>query len=316
MELKRGMFFTLTALALIGLFIILSTSKPTQYQQQHMVVASNRLHSMNSFIDNIKQDSSYALYTIGFRSVVSSLDHISRTGTYLNDDEDMEELMLNGTLYNNPQFIMENNTLINWTQKMQIEAAKIGIELNITLQNLSIQQNDPWHITFSVDLRCQLQDERKLASWDFNLSSTSRIPIEGFEDPVWIVEAGDQIPHVINISPHVGSFANDTDVQNITEHLENAYYLSFGIGPNYLSRLEGDLTASDPTGIESFVDKEVLETITPIDPDKTSIDYLYFSSLDPQAYHFMHMPPTFALDNSTNGSIRRIAFYNLTHLVS
>jgi hypothetical protein len=61
----------------------------------------------------------------------------------------------------------------------------------------------------------------------------------------------------------------------INQGAEGTYYYR-GIGPNFLQRLEGDLSESpDGKGLESFVPDEIG---IPDKPNQTRVDYLYFSS--------------------------------------
>lgn len=317
MELnRRGMFFTLLGLALVALLITTITVQRTTYYQQNQFVISNRLDSMNSFINNLKQDAGIALYTSGFRSMVALNEHVATTGTYVSDVTDgMEELMQYGTYGGAPSFLLVNNTMINWTASMQQQASRIGIILNVTLLDVDIYHSDPWHVRIDGTFQANLTDNRDLASWNFTFLSSAQMSILGLDDPLWVKETGNQLARVINVSPYRGEFVVSGDTGNLTDHMTGGHYIAFSAAPNYLMRLEGNLSPH-LFGIESLIDKNVLGGVMLVDNSKTNVDHLYFSLDYPTVYGFVGMPPTFALDNETNGSIGRIALYNLSAQVT
>jgi len=316
---KRGIVFTMAAMLLLGLMVTIAIPTASINRQKSQFIVGNRLQSMNTFIQNIKRDASIAIYTSGFRGIIGLIEEITDTGEYIDDvDVAVKELMLNGTLNGSVMFIMTNNTLYNWSTKMQQQAKTIGIDLNITIEDVNVYQEDPWHVMIEGEFRCFMNDRKGLASWNFTFKTIAEIPIEGLNDPIYIVETGNQMNRDIFRSAHIDNFTDGVDTTNLQEHIIRGWYTEFEDAPNFVMRLEGDLT-SDENGIESLVDKINLSMFMAVDFDKTSVDYIYFSANDPVAYNFDFMPAMFALDNisnSTPSNFTHIARYNLSHLVS
>ena len=65
----------------------------------------------------------------------------------------------------------------------------------------------------------------------------------------------------------------------------------------FLKRLQGDLTA-DENGIESFVNSNKLSTQGLPVYDKSKIDHIYFSSLNPNNCYVAGMPSWFRIDDT------------------
>lgn len=313
----KGMVFTLMAILLIALAVGMVTVPYTAGRQKSQSILNGRMQSMNMFIHNIEHDAEVAAYTASFRGVIALIEEISNTGAYIDDvDAAMHELMMNATLDGDTVFVMQNNTLENWTAKIREQADKIGIDLDMDITDIWVYHEDPWHLTTKVAFRCQLDDDRGLASWDFPMNITSRLQIERFSDPLWIVETGNQLARTVNMTPYEENFTEGAGTGNIRDHIEKGYYLAFSAAPSFKKRLEGDLSP-DPNGIESLVDKQELEIYMPVDETKTAVDHIYFGDQDPDAYTFTNMPSKFALDNLTNSTgMNRIALYNLSHLVT
>jgi len=102
----------------------------------------------------------------------------------------------------------------------------------------------------------------------------------------------------------------------IEDVISSGYYSTFATsGPDFLDRLEGRLTET-ANGLESFVNVEEMKSIgfhqSPVDDDKTSIDYLYFDSAVHTGYPVRLLESTYSWFrlNCTQGMK-----YNLSELV-
>ncbi|MFW5746273.1 MAG: hypothetical protein ACOCWQ_01845 [Nanoarchaeota archaeon] len=310
---KRAMFFTFTALVFISLLLFVKIPRTSRYTYQEQQAVINRIQAIDSFIENIKKDADIAMHTAGFRSLIGMIQKIQETGLYIPSVQSRgNEMMKEGTYGGDPIFVMANNTLHNWIEKMGLQAERLGVDLNITIGDIAFFHTDPWEVSLATNMTFYLNDTRNLAEWNFTAEIESAIPIEGYLDPVYIIGTGNLIIRTINISPYAGNFSN-ASVLNLRSHMQQGLYLSYSEAPNYLMRLEGDLTAAgDDTGIESLVYKDDLAAHLPIDEHKTNIDHIYFSSDDPVAYHVGGMATSFALDNQTNGNVSRHELYNVT----
>lgn len=264
---------------------------------------------MNSFISNLEKEASNALFVASFRGIISMIGIIADSGTFIDDvDEAIVELIINGSYQGNVQYLMSNNTIPFWEEKMNAEAEKIGVELNITLTDVFVDQYDPWHLTFSGKFVCSLRDKNDLASWKFNFTRNTSISIEDLSDPFFIIYTGNQLNRNVLKSPYLHNY---TSRSQVVETMEEGYYISFKDAPDYLMRLEGEF-GSSPNGIETLVDKEELAKIVSIDETLSNVDYLFFSDDSVTTYTFSGMVDYFKLDNLSDGEQTHIDAYNLS----
>lgn len=306
---KRGVFFTFTAILLVTLLFISYSSILNEVSKKNQYSETIRIESMNSFLVNLEQEASNAIYTASFRSMISIIESITSTGIYVSDyNSAMIELMTLGTQDGTSSFLMDNNTLIYWISKMDEQAQKIGIDLTLEFTNISISHSDPWTVNIESSIHTILRDRRDIAYWNTTFKSSAEISVLGFEDPVFIVNSGNQLSRRVNISPH---YRNFTSLDNINEEVSSGYYIPFVSAPSYLMRLEGNLTSSI-FGIESLVDKDELSKFIPVNDFKSNVDYIYFSNIDPPSFEISGISGEFRMDNETGLVLTHLEEYNLT----
>ncbi|MFT4311749.1 MAG: hypothetical protein ACMXYF_00800 [Candidatus Woesearchaeota archaeon] len=314
---KKAIFFTVSAIFILGFIFSLIVLQDSLSNTASYSVSSNRLVSVNAFIDNVGHDGEFALYTAGFRAVISTIQHIENQLDYVDSAQDtLQELMFEGTIDGESVFLMENNTFSDWLDKVSMQAQQRNILFEHTVPEIAIEQTQPWVIDISVSFIANFTDTITQATWNRSFSATAQVPIVGFLDPVYIVGTTNQIFSVINQTPHDGMFVVGGDSSNLQDHVTQQYYVSFAGAPNFLMRLEGDLTPSmDQTGIESLVDKAYLSLYMPIDSGRTNVDFLYFSTGALPVYEFSNMPSIFRLDNQSSLGVSRLELYQLDAFV-
>jgi hypothetical protein len=93
----------------------------------------------------------------------------------------------------------------------------------------------------------------------------------------------------------------------IEAELDDGYYFTGG-GPDYLERLEGELTPTT-NSLETFVNGRMLESYgIPVRENQISLDYLYFAVQDYIGYGVRGLPTWFKVDQNIADR------YNLTEL--
>ncbi len=148
-----------------------------------------------------------------------------------------------------------------------------------------------------------MQDREDLARWEKQQIITAFIPVEGFEDPIYIINTYAKISRNINQTPYEGNYVVGGDATNLSSHVDNGYYAANSFAPSFLRRLEGD-TSADVNGIESFVNIPELSTQGIPTSTKTNIDYIYFSTNNPAYTSVPGMPLWFNIDSIDNHSTK------------
>ena len=293
---KKSMFFTITAIALIALVVFSLTIYTSYRLRDKVMVTETRIYSMNSFIDDVEKDIERGLYISGFRALMSMEQYITDNGIFLyNVTSCFKEAFLNGTINNSQMGLMNESTFINWTQRIKEQAIKLDILVDFDINKVIIYQEDPWTVNIAIDLTLDVEDVKKTASWQRPLYITTNISIQGFEDPLYVINSYGRVTNTIietNITDFIGP---NNETTNLKTHVNNSYYIESNTAPSFLMRLEGNLSNSS-YGIESLVNLEKFQAQEVPIKSRSVVDYIYFGDQTTINYHIMNMPPLFMLD--------------------
>jgi len=317
---KKGIFFTLTSISLLALIIFIGSISYQYKYSDKASITEVRVDTMNSFVKNIDGDLARASYIASFRSLVSIQEFISTKGIFIeNLSSAFKELFLNGTLNGTNVSFMENNTFGYWSQKIEEESNKIGINMNVSAKNVSIFQQDPWRVAVDVNVSIYFYNAMFNVSWSKNKTVSIYVDIVGFEDPFYTIYTNGNVIKNIRRTPYEGNYTHQLDVTNLEVHVNETYYAAFTGAPSFLMRLQNDTSASQ-YGIESLVDKSKVDAYHSCDDGtaaKSSVDYLYWSCSPISAYEISGMSikfPNFRIDNSSSQGKTHLEKYNVTHL--
>ena len=301
---KKGMFFTILVISLLSLFVVAYASYSVIDER---IAVNKRIETMNNFVFSLEQDMSRQNYISSYRAIVAIENYITNNGIFISSSEQaIKEAILNGTINNQNILLMQGYKLKDWNSRVSELADKVNLIVNYTLEDVTISQEDPWNIKIEVLINIFIKDKNNLASWNKSQVISSKIEIEGFEDPLYLINTNGKIVNKINKTNYV-SFISGNDVSNLSMHLQNSYYISSPQAPSFLDRLEGKISANEQ-GIESLVYLPELSAQGIPAKDKSSVDYIYFSSQNPVSHHIQGMPSWFKLDDA------HLDIYNATGL--
>ena len=203
---------------------------------------------------------------------------------------------------------MQGATFPDWAERIQEEADKIDITINFLINDITLNQTNPWYVDVNSNISMNVTDKKQTASWEKNRKITTSINIENFEDPLYVINSYGRVTNKIKRT----NATDFGDVNQLKTHLENSYYIASTSGPSFLMRLEGKLSSS-PYGIESLVNvREFTAEEVPVVAD-SHVDYIYFdegtvenclvneTALDPYYYWFR-------LDNQHLGTYEATCF--------
>jgi len=282
---KKGIFFTFAAIALATI-IILSFNVYNDYRlKDKMEVIEIRVTTMNDFVKDLENDIGNAIFISGFRSLLSMEDYMMTYKQFFNElgaptsSAAFSDAFLKGTI-NSPSeltdrmSLMENNTFINWTERMKVEANKTDISLEFNIDSVTIGQSEPWMVDVTVQLDIVVRDKKNTASWIINNKDyIKKINISGFIDPLYLVNNDGLVNNSITIT----TVPNFDDEDDLNLHLINSYYIEHSDAPTYLMRFENDLGASS-NGIESLVNVQEIIDVGGATTSRSVVDYIYFGS--------------------------------------
>ena len=293
---KSAIFFTLTAIALLSLALV-SFSIFSVVKERDSVV--KRVQTLNSFVFSIEKDLQRKLFISGFRIIFLFEKRILENGTYISDSETVfNESFFSGTIEGKLQgdevTLMQGVTFPEIKDDLEKTASKVNLKLSLENPVLSVYHKSPWFVHLRLVTNFSVTDTTNLASWNKTLVTEADVPVEGFEDPFYIVGTGGKIFQKINQTPYT-TFVVGNDVSNLEDHLNKSYYIATNLSPSFLNRLEGNFTASD-FGIESLVYLPDLAAQGLNIKDKSVVDSIYFGTSNPPTKNVQGMPSWFKID--------------------
>jgi hypothetical protein len=302
---KKAIVFTILAISIITLFLITYTFYSVVKSRESI---NKRITTLNSYVFSIERDIPRELYISGFRIIFLLENKIIDTGAYINNfDSVFKEAFFNGTVGGTFEPLMEGATFLNISESINNIASRINAQASLANPVITVDQEDPWNVRINLTCNLLVEDNSGLAMWNKTASFIVKVPIENFEDPVYVIDTGGLLTNKIN-KTHYKPFRTGTDVSNLTKHLENSFYTESSIAPSFLKRIRGDLSA-DPQGIESLVYLPDLSAQGIEVNDKTCVDYIYFDpSNEPTSYKIQGMSSWFKLDDN------HLSIYNVSGL--
>jgi len=312
---KKGIFFTLIAVSLLGIVLFSYTVTYSYSLQEKSSIIETRVDTMNRYLTSVDSDMKNAIYISGYRAIVGLTDYVTSNGTYvLSSDSSLMELFMDGTVDGYASPLMANNTFPDWVLKMEGKGTQIGVNLTLNITSVSVSQESPWTVRFTVESDINLTDQKSTASWTKHKTLYSDISILGFEDPWYALHTNGMIVKRINMSLYDRNFSTGNDTTNLRMHLANTYYIAFNASPSFLMRFENNHNAS-AYGIESLVNKS--EIMNYCAPTTSSVDTLCWRMNFSPTVHVLGMNDTdlgFRMDNETNGNITRLERYGVVNI--
>lgn len=275
----KGFAYLLTVSILLGVIILvfLTVNHYTHTDEQEIVQL--RIQSMNNFIIDFNKDIHRASYIAGFRAMLALEDYVSSNSIFLNDTEVyFKEAFYNGTIDGTHVPIMNDSTLFLYIDKVNEIADDIGLHSNISVINITLNQSSAWAIDVYVYATVTVLDSRDLASWAFNKTYKTEIPIFDLRDPLYSHFTSNRIPNPIRKLDDVDLVNfSDNDTTNLITHINNSYYRASTSAPSFLQRFSNNISPS-PFGIESIVNIETFsdQELT-VYSDRIKVDYMYFN---------------------------------------
>ena len=292
---KKGIFYTTAAIALTIVIIITYSAYSTYRLSDKMDVIQTRIETVNFFIKDVEKDMNKGAFIAGFRTLLSFNQFIATNGTFIdNVNERFKESFLNGTIKQQPLSLMKDSTLTDWLNKISAEANKVDIRFNFTVNNVRLNQTEPWSVDINLNLSLDIRDKRNTSYWIRDRFLTTKIDITGFEDPLYVVNSKGRVTNAI-LKSNITNFVIGGDVSNLLFHANNSYYIAHNDSPSFLMRLEGNL-GNSTYGIESLVNLEKFQKQGLIIKDRSIVDYIYFGTKSTTNYRINNTPDWFKID--------------------
>ncbi|HLC78565.1 MAG TPA: hypothetical protein VJH92_05560 [Candidatus Nanoarchaeia archaeon] len=281
-----------TVLAILLLFLMFFSFEIFSMIRERQAITT-RVATMDSFLKSIEDNLERQMYIAGFRIIFLAESHITSTGSYINVNDFFNEAFFNGTVYGQPnQSILQGATYSDFISSINNKANRISVNVTLYNSTITISQDDPWNVKFTLTSNLTMEDNRQLARWQKQQIITAYIPVQGFVDPLFTVESHAIISRKINKTIYEGQYVSPSDeLTNFTDHVTKGLYAENSDAPSFLMKLEGNLSG-DVNGIESIVYIPDFTTNVPgfVKEDKSVVDHIYFSEAWPIPQQIDGMP--------------------------
>jgi len=294
---KKGFFFTMVAIALSMVLILSFRVYDVQERNQKDEVVTARILALNHLVKDVKEDVRKGLYITSKRALLGIQEYVAEEGAFLpNATASFREGLLNGTIQGIETNLTVNATFPDWMAKIQEQAAKADVDLNITILSISLQHAGPWDANVTAVMDINVTDRKGTASWQQEQEVSALVSIIDLEDPLYVVKTGGKITNIIRHTNYT-PFVQGSDVTNLLLHTNDSLYIASNYSPSYVMRLEGNLSAS-PDGIESLVNVVKLQINNVQTYDRSVADAVYFGTETTTNYRINNTPSWFKLDES------------------
>ena len=192
--MKKGFSFSLIlVLITIIMFSILILQRETISFEREKLSMKQQIKEMDYSYNSIERSLHILADVTTKRAIVSSINYIIENGTFFKDnktEENLKELIWNGTLNGEKISFMENNTLSKRIRDLEyfysLEPRKYNVSININPENTSITLSDAFHLLFSTTVEVNVS-KKGVASLSRKLKILERISICDFEDPFYLI---------------------------------------------------------------------------------------------------------------------------------
>ncbi|NOQ56256.1 MAG: hypothetical protein GQ477_05635 [Nanohaloarchaea archaeon] len=242
---RKGFVYSLfSVLVIISIFGILSISSNSDMNKDLEINIDEKLRTDELFYfkEGAKQDFSRSAYISGKRAVIALVDDILRDGNYSTGyaDDVIEALAETGIYGNVTPNIMENSTIVDWSDSISHLGQLHRISVSIDLIDTDIQSVDAFTLDLSNEVNVSVTGDIFGIQFTDSVSSENKIDIGAVEDPLISIESYGYLRQIINrcdtlLYPYHAQMVSDTGI------------FSYSSGDNWTSgRLSFDIDDSDP----------------------------------------------------------------------
>lgn len=194
----KGQFYSIIAI-LIAIPIFIFTVNYLSYTEKTQDIVADRVVSdqISQLVGSIKMDTKKAMETTARRALLAATNEVMNYGKPLSDAvENITALMITGNINNTGAFLMINNTMPNWSDR--ISSKPVNFYVTLAYGNMSIESWDGFSIRVGMDINITVADMLGKAKIEnVNERKYVTVSILGLEDPMFPMETQGFIRRII-----------------------------------------------------------------------------------------------------------------------
>lgn len=205
---SKGVGFSIIVVIIaLTLVSFIALQRSVAYRQREKLFVEARINDINNLYESAVRDVNKALEIITRRAIATCISYVITEGEGLDQaDFRIEELVLNGTLYGNPKALMENSTLPDWINRIEQVGNVKGYDIDLVFYDFKIKPYDSWNLLIESKLTINITDQQGVASIIRNVDIEKKVPITGFEDPIYSLNTNGRATNIISKTPYDGNF--------------------------------------------------------------------------------------------------------------
>jgi len=203
---RKGIIYSLLTLLLLtpSIILIIMYFGSARIEGQNL---SNKIRAddLNNFHKSLLEDLSRSLKISTERAILHADEVIATTGTpFSNSSKSISEMVLNGTLDGVDVSSLKGlggstcNTVLCWKDNYTTAAKQAGFEFSVEVVSVSTTPYDSWNLNSSAEIKIFLKDTEINSSISHTITQSSKVPITGFEDPLYLIETNGGVSRLIN----------------------------------------------------------------------------------------------------------------------
>ncbi|MFT4250269.1 MAG: hypothetical protein ACMXYD_02830 [Candidatus Woesearchaeota archaeon] len=250
---KRGVFFSLTTLVLVGsLFFLLSTDISSSSQvpervqefatdkevfEQQIIPSLLRVHARQAINELVSSETAFASLSEVEDALASCL---GSSYTVEGDSKHSAQTTCAGT-------VLENNLVSRLAVVEELYEESSLYNVSFQIIDVSLSQSSNWEVLLTAQVQVFMNDFVAETRYTAVRNVSTTLRVEGLADPLRYSRTGE----VVRIRQQSRTGANFTR-ESFTQHALAKTYITDTNAPSYLDRLLGGTTAS-PFGISSVI---------------------------------------------------------------
>lgn len=191
--MRKGIMFSVIifflAVTLVG-FIAIQRSLVSYHREQMFI--ETRINAINNHYDSVIRDLGKTIEGSSQRAIIACLNNISLDWVPLTEaNATIKELILNGTLNGERNFIMDNSTIPYWIGKIEDVSTLRGFDVviytDIINKTLVVKPYDSFNLLVEADMEINITDMQGVSALNRTTHIKKTVSIEGLEDPLYIL---------------------------------------------------------------------------------------------------------------------------------
>ncbi|MFH0961878.1 MAG: hypothetical protein V1820_04305 [archaeon] len=200
---RKGLVYTTIAMIVFSIIVLAAVNQGLYLNAgEKRAISQISSDSIRSFVSTVERDYDKALDVASRRAIVVAVNYAMNATPMQDAETDLEELIMNGTLYGNPAVLMENSTISYWLSKMQEAGERAGLVVGLGFVDFSVDEANSFEISVVTTISLNVSSPAAETSVTRTLAKNFTVSLENFTDPYYSVRNSGLVTRVIRRSPY------------------------------------------------------------------------------------------------------------------